>query len=402
MRAFSEIIKARDWENQHVTAQNVMPAHAPLHAFHSSEAARHKQDSEFQHLLNGQWAFQLFSKPELVPSDCIDVGFDDSHWSEITVPSNWQLQGYDNPIYTNLKYPFEDKPPFVPADNPTGVYRVNFELPKAWAGRQQRINFDGVNSAFHLWCNGIWVGYSQDSRLASEFDLSAHLREGHNQLTVMVLRWSDGSYLEDQDMWWLSGIFRDVCLLSKPVVAIQDVTVTTDLDACFNHGTLHVSTQLSAFKNTETASCHVQAQLFDADLNAVTEPILANFGERITDEKGGFNNLAEHHIDVPCPHKWSAESPYLYRVVVCLLNTDGTVLDSEAYQVGFRVIEIDQGQLKLNGKALLIRGVNRHEHHPEKGHAVSYQDMLLDIKLLKQNNFNAVRTAHYPNHPVWY
>ena len=402
MRAFSEIIKARDWENQHVTAQNVMPAHAPLHAFHSSEAARHKQDSEFQHLLNGQWAFQLFSQPELVPSDCIDVAFDDSHWPEITVPSNWQLQGYDKPIYTNLKYPFEDKPPFVPADNPTGVYRVNFELPKAWVGRQQRINFDGVNSAFHLWCNGIWVGYSQDSRLASEFDLSDHLREGNNQLTVMVLRWSDGSYLEDQDMWWLSGIFRDVCLLSKPVVAIQDVTITTDLDACFNHGTLHVSTQLSSFKNTQTANCYVQTQLFDADLNAVTEPIVANFGERIIDEKGGFNNLAEHHINVPCPHKWSAESPYLYRVVVCLLSENGEVLDSEAYQVGFRVIEIDQGQLKLNGKALLIRGVNRHEHHPEKGHAVSYQDMLLDIKLLKQNNFNAVRTAHYPNHPMWY
>ncbi|MBB1274041.1 beta-galactosidase [Psychromonas sp. SR45-3] len=406
MRAFTEIIKARDWENQYVSAQNVMPAHAPLHAFHSSEAARHKQDSEFQHLLNGQWSFQLFSKPELVPNECIEVDYDDSDWPEITVPSNWQLQGHDKPIYTNIKYPFPDNPPFVPADNPTGVYRVSFDLPAGWAGRQQRINFDGVNSAFHLWCNGVWVGYSQDSRLASEFDLSQYLVAGKNQITVMVLRWSDGSYLEDQDMWWLSGIFRDVYLLSKPLVAIQDVTVTTDLDACFNNGTLKVSTRLSQQqseeKNAEPQSYRAQVQLFDADLNPVTEPVIAGFGERMIDEKGAFNDLAEHQISLLSPHKWSAESPYLYRVVVCLLSETGEVLDTEAYQVGFRVIDINNGQLKLNGQALLIRGVNRHEHHPEKGHAVSYEDMLLDIKLLKKNNFNAVRTAHYPNHPKWY
>ncbi|HEY7866207.1 MAG TPA: glycoside hydrolase family 2 TIM barrel-domain containing protein, partial [Psychromonas sp.] len=403
MRAFSEIIKARDWENQQVTHRYVVQAHAPLHAFHTPQAALYNQASEFQQSLNGQWRFQLFARPEVVPNNCIEIDFDDSAWSEITVPSNWQLQGYDKPIYTNVKYPFTDNPPFVPADNPTGVYRVTFALPAAWRGRKQNVIFDGVNSAFHLWCNGIWVGYSQDSRLPAEFDLSNHLLTGENQLTVMVLRWSDGSYLEDQDMWWLSGIFRDVCLLSKPLISIRDVAVSTDLDACFNHGVLNVSTYLteSAY-GEQSANYQVQTQLFDVDLKPVSEVIVSDFGQRIIDEKGPFKDLCEQHIDVNSPQKWSAESPYLYRVVVSLVNQQGLVVDSEAYQVGFRVVKISDGLLKVNGQPLLIRGVNRHEHHPEKGHAVSREDMLVDIKLLKQNNFNAVRTAHYPNHPTWY
>jgi len=398
MKTFLEVMKARDWENQNVIHQNVVEAHAPLHAFHSSEAARYQQVSEFQKLLNGEWLFQLFSKPEMVPNNCVEADFNDSNWSIITVPSNWQLQGYDKPIYTNVKYPFADKPPFVPQDNPTGVYRTTFDVPEVWLGRKQTITFDGVNSAFHLWCNGTWIGYSQDSRLPAEFDISEYLVAGKNQLTVMVLRWSDGSYLEDQDMWWLSGIFRDVTLLSKPKVSIRDVTVSTDLDACFNHGTLKVVTHLSR----QSENYRVQVQLFDAQLAPVTEPQIASFGQRVIDEKGVAQDIAEQQITVRSPHKWSAESPYLYRVVISLLNNKGEVLDNEAYQVGFRVVEISDGQLKLNGEPLLIRGVNRHEHHPEKGHAVSFEDMLVDIKLLKQNNFNAVRTAHYPNHPHWY
>lgn len=398
MRTFLEILQARDWENQEVTHQYVSQAHAPLHAFHSQQAAILNQASEFEILLNGQWQFQLFSKPEKVPHDCMNIDFDDTNWSEILVPSNWQLQGFDKPIYTNVKYPFSDNPPFVPEENPTGIFRTSFDLPDEWQTRKQSIIFDGVNSAFHLWCNGIWVGYSQDSRLSAEFDLSEYLKPGENQLTAMVLRWSDGSYLEDQDMWWLSGIFRDVHLLSKPTIAISDVTVSTDLDACFNHGSLNVVTRLSELSNQHT----VQVQLFDRQLQPVTEISSAGFGERVIDEKGVAQDVAEHKIPVTSPHKWSAESPYLYRIVISLLNSDGDIVDSEAYQVGFRVIEINDGLLKLNGCPLLIRGVNRHEHHPEKGHAVSEEDMLVDIKLLKQNNFNAVRTAHYPNHPRWY
>ena len=403
MKTFNEILNARDWENQHVTHQNVLEAHAPLQAFHSAQAALHNQPSDYKLSLNGQWAFQLFAKPEVVPADCIVPEFDDSDWDEITVPSNWQCQGHDKPIYTNVKYPFADTPPYVPNDNPTGIYRCAFELSEGWQGRVQRICFDGVNSAFHLWCNGTWIGYSQDSRLAAEFDLTEHLIAGKNQITVMVMRWSDGSYLEDQDMWWLSGIFRDVTLLSKPLVSIRDVAVSTDLDACFNHGVLNVSTYLAEPSYGEqSATYQVHTQLFDADLKPVSEVLVSDFAQRLIDEKGAFKDLAEQHIAVNSPQKWSAESPYLYRVVVSLVNALGLVVDIEAYQVGFREVEISDGLLKVNGQPVLIRGVNRHEHHPEKGHALSREDMLVDIKLLKQNNFNAVRTAHYPNHPAWY
>ena len=398
MKTFSEIINARDWENQHVTHQHVAQAHAPLRAYHSQQAALNNQDSNYQQSLNGEWAFQLFAKPENVPADCIRADFDDKTWTTISVPSNWQLQGHDKPIYTNVKYPFADTPPFVPQDNPTGVYRLQFDLPEYWKERKQSLIFDGVNSAFHLWCNGVWIGYSQDSRLAAEFDLTEHLLAENNQLTVMVMRWSDGSYLEDQDMWWLSGIFRDVTLLSKSLFSISDVAITTDLDRCYNHGTLNVSTSLSA----QSQEYQVQVQLFDAQLQPVSEAVSATSGQRIVDEKGACLDLVEHQISIASPEKWSAESPYLYRAVVSLVDSDGKEIDCEAYQVGFRVVEITDGQLKVNGEPLLIRGVNRHEHHPEKGHAVSREDMLLDIKLLKQNNFNAVRTAHYPNHPEWY
>uniref|UniRef100_UPI0003B5415A beta-galactosidase n=1 Tax=Psychromonas hadalis TaxID=211669 RepID=UPI0003B5415A len=398
MRTFLQVINARDWENQHVIQQNVVEPHAPLHAYHCCDAARDNLPSEFQQSLNGQWIFKLFPQPERVPSSCIEKNVDSDDWGVITVPSNWQLQGHDQPIYTNVKYPFVDNPPFVPQENPTGVYQKTFTLPASWQGRKQTVTFDGVNSAFHLWCNGTWIGYSQDSRLPAEFDISDQLVAGENQLTVMVLRWSDGSYLEDQDMWWLSGIFRDVTLMSKPAVYIRDVTVTTELDACFNHGVLKVKTCLS----TQSQGYSVRAQLFDAQLRPQTEPLFASFGQRVIDEKGINKDIAEHFINVTSPKKWSAESPYLYRIVISLLNRDGDVVDCEAYQVGFRVVEISDGQLKLNGEALLIRGVNRHEHHPEKGHAISYDDMLVDIKLLKQNNFNAVRTAHYPNHARWY
>ena len=398
MKTFSEILNARDWENQHVTDQHVAQAHAPLRAYHSHQAALNNLDSNYQQSLNGEWIFQLFDKPENVPAHCIRADFDDKTWPTIPVPSNWQLQGHDKPIYTNVKYPFADTPPFVPKDNPTGVYRLRFDLAESWKGRKQSIIFAGVNSAFHLWCNGVWIGYSQDSRLAAEFDLTEHLLAKNNQLTVMVMRWSDGSYLEDQDMWWLSGIFRDVTLLSKPAFSIRDVALTTSLDPCYNHGTLNVCTFLSA----QSQQYRVKVQLFDAQLQPVSETGSAHSGQRIIDEKGPILDQVEHQISVPSAQKWSAESPYLYRAVVSLIDSAGEVIDCEAYQVGFRVVEISDGQLKVNGEALLIRGVNRHEHHPEKGHAVSREDMLVDIKLLKQNNFNAVRTAHYPNHPAWY
>ncbi|UJF17524.1 beta-galactosidase [Vibrio sp. SS-MA-C1-2] len=398
MKAFNEIINARDWENQHVTHANVVKPHAPLHAYSSEAEALTRATSPYKISLNGEWKFSLFDRPENVTPEFIESKFDDQAWDNITVPSNWQLQGHDKPIYTNVKYPFADNAPYVPAENPTGCYRTTFELDENWADRQNHIIFDGVNSAFHIWCNGVWVGYSQDSRLPAEFDLTPYLQQGTNTLAVMVIRWSDGSYLEDQDMWWLSGLFRDVSLLSKAPLSIADVKVNTDLDASYRNATLRVETKLSK-ANADHA---ISVSLYDADGNAVIEPTSSFCGIKPIDEKGAWDDAAYHSIAIENPNKWSAESPYLYTCVVSLIDTEGNVVDAESYRIGFRTVEITDGLLKVNGKAVLIRGANRHEHHPETGHAVSYESMLEDVLLMKQYNFNAVRTAHYPNHPTWY
>ncbi|PMP06753.1 beta-D-galactosidase [Vibrio breoganii] len=398
MTKLQQVIGARYWENSHVHSTNRLSAHSKLCSYSSIECALQQRTLDQSVSLNGIWKFKLYEKPELVSEDDIHPSLDDSNWDTIPVPSNWQLQGYDKPIYTNVKYPFPNTPPQVPADNPTGIYRTSFEVSKEWLTRSNRIIFDGVNSAFHLWCNGEWVGYSQDSRLPAEFDLSKFLTEGSNQITVMVLRWSDGSYLEDQDMWWLSGIFRDVTLLSKPLLSISDVFVSTKLDACYRDAILSVETKLSA----KSEGHQIQVQLFDAKQNPIFEPVTELCGTKWIDERGSYDDRTFHEIPVSNPLKWSAEEPNLYTVVVSLLDSTGEFIEAESYKVGFRQIEITDGLLKLNGKPLLIRGVNRHEHHPERGHAVTREDMLQDIKLIKQHNFNAVRTAHYPNHPTWY
>ncbi|MGF1696809.1 beta-galactosidase [Vibrio lamellibrachiae] len=403
MKSFEEILRARDWENQHVTHANTLNPHTTLNAYTTELSARNAEPSENNVSLNGQWKFELFEQPESVPNNFMDEEFDVAQWSEITVPSNWQMEGHDKPIYTNVKYPFDDTPPYVPNDNPTGCYRTSFNLDSDWCQRQLRIQFAGVNSAFHIWCNGKWVGYSQDSRLPAEFDLSDFVNEGENQLAVMVIRWSDGSYLEDQDMWWLSGIFREVSLISKPEVHIADVDVVTTLDDVYQDAVLNVTTTL----NQNSDKHAVSIKLFDAEGELVASHKAESTNNVDIDEKGGWNNKVIHAIDVANPNKWSAESPYLYRVVVSLVdssleNEEQQLIECEAYSIGFRSVEITDGLLKVNGKAVLIRGANRHEHHPELGHAVSYESMVEDVRMMKKFNFNAVRTAHYPNDPRWY
>ncbi|MFT7008881.1 MAG: beta-galactosidase [Colwellia sp.] len=403
MTNLSEILKRRDWENPQSIQVNKLNAHCPLHAYKTQEDALANKNTQ-RVFLNGLWNFQLFSKPEDVPESFIQPFSaeitDETNselWTKIPVPANWQLQGFDKPIYCNVKYPFDVNPPFVPNDNPTGCYRTEFNLTQAQLSEQNRIIFEGVNSAFYLWCNSHWVGYSQDSRLPAEFDLSPYLVNGQNTLAVMVLRWSDGSYLEDQDMWWLSGIFRDVYLLHKPRNQIVDVFITPELDACYRNGWLDCKTRIQA-----SDSYSVQIQIFDEDEIAVSDAIITKPNDKVIDEKGGWDDVCFHHVPLETPKLWSAEIPNLYRCVVTLLDEGNNVSDIEAYNIGFRKIEMLNEQLCLNGKPLLIKGVNRHEHHPELGHVVTEGDMVRDIQLMKQNNFNAVRTAHYPNHPRWY
>ena len=399
MPTFSEIMARRDWENPSVTGANRLKAHLPLAAYSDRRAALQGGEKNGRLSLNGEWDFVLYPRPEAVDPAFFESDADETvsfeGLTKILVPSNWQCRGFDKPIYTNVQYPFALDPPRVPADNPTGCYATGFDLTPEWLTRQPRVVFDGVNSAFHLWCNGRWVGYSQDSRLPAEFDLSPYVKPGPNRLAVMVLRWSDGSYLEDQDMWWLSGIFRDVTLLSKPRMCIEDFSVHPQLDACFRDAELGVQTRVSE------PDCQVKLELFYGD-ERVAGPATAEPGNREVDERGGFTDRVDQTLSVREPLKWSAELPHLYRLVVSLEDHQGRLLDCEACDVGFRQVDIHKGQLRVNGQPVLIRGVNRHEHHPELGHAVSAESMELDIKLMKQNNFNAVRTAHYPNHPLFY
>jgi beta-galactosidase len=394
MTSLDHIIQRRDWETPLSTHINTVNAHSPLSGYKTLVDARQKQNPQRQ-LLNGQWEFKLFDKPEAVDKSFISEKINDS-WQKIPVPSNWQLQGFDKPIYCNVKYPFAVNPPFVPSDNPTGCYRTEFGVTQEQLAQRNHIIFEGVNSAFHLWCNGQWVGYSQDSRLPSEFDLQPFLLAGKNQIAVMVIRWSDGSYLEDQDMWWLSGIFRDVLLLTKPQQQIRDVFITPDLDACYRDATLAIKTSINAPSNYT-----VSVQVFDGE-TAICRPHTQTTQNKRVDEKGGWDDVVFQSISFENPRKWTAETPNLYRCVVSLQDIQGNTVDAESYDIGFRKVEMIDGQLCVNGKPLLIRGVNRHEHHPENGHVVAESDMITDIKLMKQNNFNAVRTAHYPNHPRWY
>lgn len=398
MRTFQDIIASKDWQNHQVVKLHTLTPHVPLHSYRDRSAA-YKGEHSARQMLNGQWAFKLYPSPEAVDVWVVEPECSLSDFGSISVPSNWQMQGYDKPIYTNVKYPFSDRPPVVPDKNPTGCYVTEFELDEL-NDDQLRLVFDGVNSALHVWCNGCWVGYSQDSRLPAEFDLSPYVQTGTNRLTALVIRWSDGSYLEDQDMWWLSGIFRDVYLYRKPAIAIADVFIRPALDALYQDGILAVTTTL-----TQPSESHqVDIELFDASghVVALKGQTRLRTATCAVDEKGGWSDKTEHLLTVERPEKWTAETPYLYRCVVSLVDEQQQLVECEAFNIGFRHVAIDDGLLKVNGQPLLIRGVNRHEHHPETGHCMDEQTMIEDIVLMKQHNFNAVRTSHYPNHPRWY
>ncbi|WP_320910056.1 beta-galactosidase [Citrobacter farmeri] len=394
--SLAAVLARRDWENPGVTQLNRLEAHPPFASWRDAAEARDNHPSSSVRSLNGAWKFNWFASPEAVPERWRLSDLDNA--DTIDVPSNWQMHGYDAPIYTNVTYPIPVNPPYVPHENATGCYSLTFTISEAERrDGQTRIIFDGVNSAFHLWCNGRWVGYGQDSRLPSEFDLSEFLVSGENRLAVMVLRWSDGSYLEDQDMWRMSGIFRDVSLLNKPVTQISDLRITTHLNEDFSRAIFTADVRM---RGEWHDSLRVTVQLWDGEVLAGEST--APFGTEIIDERGAYADRTTLRLNVEHPSLWSAETPHLYRAVVQLHTADGTLIEAEACDVGFRQVSIENGLLLLNGKPLLIRGTNRHEHHPENGQVMDEETMVQDIILMKQNNFNAVRCSHYPNHPQWY
>jgi beta-galactosidase len=395
-----------DWEDPEMIGENKEPPHCTLipYADRRTAAEGTRDASPFHVSLNGNWKFHWVEKPADRPVEFCKPDYDDSGWAEIAVPSNWQLQGYGVPIYTNTQYPFspvDPDPPHIPHDyNPVGSYRTRFTVPPEWKGRQVFVHFDGVKSAFYLWVNGEKVGYSQGSMTPAEFNITPFLQQGDNLLAAEVYRWCDGSYLEDQDTWRLSGIYRDVYLFSTPSVHLRDFFVRCEFDDQFCDAVLKVTAKLRSYGGQSAGAHSVEVALLDAEGNAVgAEPIVSGSTESVPADE---DCLIEVEAKVPAPRKWSAEDPYRYQVLLTLKNGDGNIIEVERCNFGFRQVKIERGQLLVNGVPVLLKGVDRHEHDPDHGQAIPYSRMVQDIELLKQNNINAVRTSHYPDDPKWY
>lgn len=394
-----------EWNNNPDIFQlNRRLAHATYMPFQTIAGALQgeRTESSWYQSLNGRWKFAFSENPDCRLTNFYKPEFNHNDWDEIVVPSHWQLQGYDYPQYTNTRYPWVDTeevdPPFAPTKyNPVGQYVRSFTVPEDWGDRPVYINFEGVESAFYIWVNGDLVGYSEDTFTAAEFDLTPYLISGENKLAVEVYRWSDASWLEDQDFWRLSGIFRDVYLYSPSAVHIKDFFVQTELDNDYQDANLKVTIDvLDYYEKGETVLC--QFKLYNQDNEEVltetpTKKVHFNVSDLNQFELGAF---------IENPLKWSAESPNLYKLVITLTDQNGELIEAVSSRVGFRQFELKDGLMKLNGKRIVLKGINRHEFTATKGRAVSYEDMVADIKLMKQYNINAVRTSHYPNHPLWY
>ncbi len=367
----------RDWENQRVFARGKEPAHALL-----------PPDPDSVCRLNGPWRFHLAARPEQAPREFHLPAFDDSAWTDIIVPGHWELQGHGQPIYTNIQYPFPPNPPFVPEANPTGCYRRTFTIPESWSGQEVFLVFEGVDSGFHLWINGALVGYSQVSRCAAEFRITGKIRAGENVIAVRVYRWTDGTYIEDQDMWWLSGIFRDVYSYATPRTHLWDVATQVELDDDHHHA--EIAMQLEVHGPADDATT------VEAVLLATSGETVAMAGMAVNPEGRGTARLA-----IDKPRLWTAETPVLYRLRLELRQA-GALIQQTSLSVGIRSVKVREGQLLINGRSIKLRGVNRHEFHPDRGRTVTEAEMIRDLCLLKQHNFNAVRCSHYPDHPRWY
>jgi beta-galactosidase len=403
----------KEWEDQTIHEINKAPRHATLMPYPDRSSALHgtREASVYHQSLNGQWRFHWVAKPQDRPVNFYASGYDVSGWDEITVPSNWEMQGYGTPIYTNITYPFQNNPPSVtgtPPNNytaytqrdPVGSYRQDFTIPQQWTGRRVFIHFDGVMSAFYLWINGQLVGYSEDSMSPAEFDITEYLVPGTNVLAAEVYRWCDGSYLEDQDMWRMSGIYRDVYLFSTPQVHLRDFWVRSDLDGNYENATLYVTANVGNYAGSAAGGHKVEVTLLDAAGNPVGPDPLTSAS--LSAIGAGAESTVNMQATVSDPLKWTAETPNLYQVLLTLKDAGNAVIEVEQCKFGFRKVEIANAQLLVNGKAIYIKGVDRHEHDPDFGKAVPYSRMVQDIAIMKQNNINTVRTCHYPDDPKWY
>ena len=378
-----------EWQDPNVNAINRAAMHTNYFAYESEQAALKgcRLASDNYMTLNGTWKFNWVQNADQRPTDFYKVDFNDKGWDNIQVPGVWELNGYGDPIYVNVGYPwrsqYKNNPPYVPTvNNHVGTYRKEIELPADWKGRQIMAHFGSVTSNMYLWVNGKFVGYSEDSKLEAEFDLTKYLRPGKNIIAFQVFRWCDGTYLEDQDFFRYSGVGRDCYLYTRTANHIEDIRITPDLDAQYKDGTLQIDIQMKG-KGT------VDLKLLDKEGKEVTTAQVKGSGKQTAS------------MTVSNPAKWTAETPNLY-TLVANLQGNGKIIESIPVKVGFRKIELKNGQILVNGQAVLFKGADRHEMDPDKGYVVSRERMIQDIKRMKELNINAVRTCHYPDNNLWY
>jgi len=388
-------IKNNDWENHQFIEWNKEKPHATFMLF-GNQADVVKDDysrSPYYKSLNGSWKFVYVDKQADRVKDFYRTDLNDASWKNITVPSNWELEGFGIPIYTNIVYPHPKNPPFIGENNPVGTYRKTFTVPQNWDGREVMLQFGSITGCAFVYVNGQKIGMTKASKSPAEFNITRHLKKGANLLAVQVFRWHDGSYLEDQDFWRLTGIERDVAIYALPKVSVWDFFLKSDLDAQYKNGLFSADVMLRRFANIGNKS------------GSVTIDILDKSGNKVFSQQKSFSfgsdtmQAVRFEGTVANPLKWSAEAPSLYDCIITL-NNGGTTYTGA--KIGFRKVEIKNAQLLINGVPTYVHGVNRHEHDPVKGHVPSREMMIKDIQLMKLFNVNADRTSHYPNDPLWY
>ncbi|GEU13583.1 beta-galactosidase subunit alpha [Enterococcus faecalis] len=378
----------KTWENYKVDSINRLPGRAHFSSFPSKETALLNENKYTQAYknLNGRWHFLFLEAPEYSPENFFATDFDTSQMDQITVPGNWQVQGYGKMHYSDLWYNFPINPPYVPTENPTGIYKRTFAIDETFHDKKIILRFCGVDSAYHVWVNGHEVGYSKGARNEAEFDITPYAKIGEtNDLTVRVYQWSDGTYLEDQDMWWLSGIFRDVELLGVPENGLEDFFIISDLDDSYQNGHLAITGKFWQDKGQQ-----VQLELMDQQGKTVLKETVA-----------GNQGTVEFSASLPSVTAWSAEKPYLYQLFITVFS-EGEVVEVIPQKVGFRNIHVSGETFLVNGVAIKLKGMNRHDYNPKNGRVVSREEIEKDIRLMKQFNINAIRTSHYPASAYFY
>jgi len=386
-----------DWENPLLIDQNKEKPHATFMLF--DNAADVKADdygkSAYYKSLNGTWKFVYADKYANRIKDFYRTDLDDKSWSDIAVPSNWELKGFGIPIYTNITYPYPKNPPFIGENNPVGTYRKNFTVPESWDGREVLLHFGSITGYAVLYLNGEKVGMTKVSKSPAEFNITKNLKKGQNLLSVQVFRWHDGSYLEDQDFWRISGIERDVFLYALPKVTVWDFFVKADLDNQYINGLFSAEVDLRRFSGATATAASVMVNVID------------KAGKTVFSQEKKASVLAEMNSfsfsgTIPKVATWNAEQPNLYDFIITAKDENGKLLGVTGSKIGFRKVEIKDARFMVNGMSVLFKGTNRHEHDDTEGHVISKESMIKDIQLMKQFNINSVRASHYPNDPLWY